>query len=136
MGRRAIFSYLTVWISQTLNGRKTFLEDGADGLRRSIANVLQDGCAYSNHLVGERFIRDGLQLWYLTPSLLADMPTLSTFVGLCAVARIVLAAPAASGTFNVLAFNVAGLPAFLNDNGVPGDKTTNTQYIGQVSIPF
>ncbi|GAP87885.2 putative endonuclease exonuclease phosphatase family protein [Rosellinia necatrix] len=37
---------------------------------------------------------------------------------------------ATSGVFNVLSMNVAGLPAFLNDNGVPGDKTTNSEMIG------
>ncbi|KAF2463475.1 mannose-binding lectin, partial [Lindgomyces ingoldianus] len=42
-----------------------------------------------------------------------------------------LAAPATSGTFNILSFNVAGLPAILNSNDVPGDKTTNTETIGQ-----
>ncbi|KAF2116485.1 endonuclease/exonuclease/phosphatase family protein-like protein [Lophiotrema nucula] len=36
-----------------------------------------------------------------------------------------------SGTFNILSFNVAGLPAILNSNDVPGDKTTNTASIGQ-----
>lgn len=38
---------------------------------------------------------------------------------------------AASGTFNILSFNVAGLPAILNSNDVPGDKTTNTAAIGK-----
>ncbi|KAF2848853.1 endonuclease/exonuclease/phosphatase family protein-like protein [Plenodomus tracheiphilus IPT5] len=38
----------------------------------------------------------------------------------------------ASGTFNTLTFNVAGLPAVLNGNDVPGDKTTNTARIGQL----
>ncbi|RYC61673.1 hypothetical protein CHU98_g4529 [Xylaria longipes] len=37
---------------------------------------------------------------------------------------------ATSGVFNVLSMNVAGLPAILNDNGVPGDKTTNSGLIG------
>ncbi|KAI0440694.1 endonuclease/Exonuclease/phosphatase [Xylaria telfairii] len=37
---------------------------------------------------------------------------------------------ATSGAFNVLSMNVAGLPAFLNDNGVPGDKKTNSALIG------
>jgi endonuclease/exonuclease/phosphatase family metal-dependent hydrolase len=36
-----------------------------------------------------------------------------------------------SGTFDTLSFNVAGLPAILNDNAVPGDKTENTASIGQ-----
>jgi len=31
---------------------------------------------------------------------------------------------------NVLAFNVAGLPALFNDNSVPGDKATNAGTIG------
>ncbi|KAG9103717.1 hypothetical protein FRC07_009939 [Ceratobasidium sp. 392] len=40
-------------------------------------------------------------------------------------------APTASGTFNVLSMNVAGLPEILNGNGQSGDKTTNTMLIGQ-----
>jgi hypothetical protein len=39
-------------------------------------------------------------------------------------------AQSTSGTFSFLTFNVAGLPAFLNDNGVPGDKGTNANIIG------
>ncbi|KAK3990718.1 Horcolin [Cladorrhinum sp. PSN332] len=39
-------------------------------------------------------------------------------------------AQASSGVFNVLAMNVAGLPAFLNGNDVPGDKTVNAELIG------
>ncbi|KAI5834684.1 mannose-binding lectin [Schizophyllum commune Tattone D] len=46
-------------------------------------------------------------------------------------ARSVVAASAASGTFNILSMNVAGLPAILNGNGEEGDKTTNTNLIGQ-----
>jgi hypothetical protein len=41
-------------------------------------------------------------------------------------------ASAASGTFNILSMNVAGLPEILNGNGESGDKTTNTMLIGQV----
>ncbi|KAK4113049.1 mannose-binding lectin [Canariomyces notabilis] len=37
---------------------------------------------------------------------------------------------ATSGSINVLAMNVAGLPAILNDNAVPGDKATNAGLIG------
>ncbi|KAK4444356.1 endonuclease/Exonuclease/phosphatase [Podospora aff. communis PSN243] len=37
---------------------------------------------------------------------------------------------AASGDFTVLSMNVAGLPAILNSNDVPGDKTTNARLIG------
>ncbi|KAM7206392.1 Horcolin [Naviculisporaceae sp. PSN 640] len=35
-----------------------------------------------------------------------------------------------SGKFNVLSMNVAGLPAILNPNDVPGDKSTNAKIIG------
>lgn len=38
----------------------------------------------------------------------------------------------ASGTFNTLTFNVAGLPEILNGNDVPGDKSANTARIGQL----
>ncbi|KAI1812015.1 endonuclease/Exonuclease/phosphatase [Poronia punctata] len=41
-----------------------------------------------------------------------------------------VAAAVTSGSFNVLSMNVAGLPAFLNNNGVPGDKKTNSELIG------
>lgn len=37
---------------------------------------------------------------------------------------------ATSGEFNVLTFNVAGLPAILQSNDVPGDKATNAGTIG------
>lgn len=40
----------------------------------------------------------------------------------------------ASGTFNILSMNVAGLPEILNGNGESGDKTTNTMVIGQVRV--
>lgn len=42
----------------------------------------------------------------------------------------------ASGTFDVLTFNVAGLPPILNSNEVPGDKTTNTARIGQLFTQY
>lgn len=35
-----------------------------------------------------------------------------------------------SGTFNLLTYNVAGLPSWLGDNGIPGDKGTNAASIG------
>ncbi|KAF2036328.1 endonuclease/exonuclease/phosphatase family protein-like protein [Setomelanomma holmii] len=41
-----------------------------------------------------------------------------------------------SGTFNVLSFNVAGLPPILNSNEVPGDKTENTARIGQLFTQY
>jgi len=37
---------------------------------------------------------------------------------------------AASGSFNILSMNVAGLPAILNPNDVPGDKAMNAKIIG------
>lgn len=37
---------------------------------------------------------------------------------------------ATSGSLSVLSLNVAGLPAFLQDNDETGDKTTNTELIG------
>jgi hypothetical protein len=37
---------------------------------------------------------------------------------------------ATGGSFNVLSMNVAGLPAILNGNDVPGDKKTNAGLIG------
>lgn len=50
-----------------------------------------------------------------------------------AQAGVLLAAKAlaaTSGEFNVLTMNVAGLPDFLNNNEVPGDKATNSGLIG------
>jgi hypothetical protein len=41
-----------------------------------------------------------------------------------------LAVAQQSGTFDFLTFNVAGLPAILSGNGVPGDKATNAGTIG------
>lgn len=38
---------------------------------------------------------------------------------------------ASSATFQVLTFNIAGLPPIINGNGVPGDKATNTRMIGR-----
>jgi hypothetical protein len=37
---------------------------------------------------------------------------------------------AASGTFDLLTYNIAGLPQVLTDNGVSGDKATNAGTIG------
>jgi hypothetical protein len=36
----------------------------------------------------------------------------------------------AAGTFNLLSYNVAGLPAWLSDNGIPGDKAVNAARVG------
>jgi hypothetical protein len=43
---------------------------------------------------------------------------------------------ATSGEFNVLAFNVAGLPAILNSNDVSGDKATNAGTIGTLFAEY
>lgn len=45
-------------------------------------------------------------------------------------AAVPAALAATSGTFTALSFNVAGLPAILQNNDVPGDKTNNTALIG------
>ncbi len=37
---------------------------------------------------------------------------------------------AASGTFDLLTYNIAGLPQVLEDNGISGDKATNAGTIG------
>jgi hypothetical protein len=55
----------------------------------------------------------------IKPSLLLLLPFINVSLG------------ALSGQFNILSFNVAGLPAILNSNDVPGDKTTNTEIIGE-----
>ncbi|KAK0634384.1 Endonuclease/exonuclease/phosphatase [Bombardia bombarda] len=47
-----------------------------------------------------------------------------------AFAHGVLAAAPTAGDLSILSMNVAGLPAILNSNDVPGDKTTNAQTIG------
>ncbi|KAL2160749.1 hypothetical protein VTH06DRAFT_946 [Thermothelomyces fergusii] len=54
---------------------------------------------------------------------------LSVALGTAFLADRCLAA-ATSGVFNVLSINVAGLPAWLNNNGVPGDKATNAATLG------
>jgi hypothetical protein len=41
-----------------------------------------------------------------------------------------------SGEFNILSFNVVGLPAILNDNDVPGDKATNAGIIGTLFAEY
>jgi hypothetical protein len=46
------------------------------------------------------------------------------------IAFAVGAVAATSGDLNILCMNVAGLPAILNDNSVPGDKATNAGSIG------
>lgn len=43
---------------------------------------------------------------------------------------------ATSGEFTVLTMNVAGLPAILNSNDVPGDKATNAATIGSLFAKY
>ncbi|KAH8590214.1 endonuclease/Exonuclease/phosphatase [Bisporella sp. PMI_857] len=43
---------------------------------------------------------------------------------------------ATSGIFNVISINVAGLPPWLNNNAVPGDKATNSRTIGSRLIGY
>lgn len=55
-----------------------------------------------------------------------------------AVASLVpsFAAAVSDGDFNILSFNVAGLPSILNDNSVPGDKATNAGTIGTLFAKY
>ncbi|ORY64314.1 endonuclease/Exonuclease/phosphatase [Pseudomassariella vexata] len=46
------------------------------------------------------------------------------------------ASAATSGDFNVLSMNVAGLPAILQSNEVPGDKATNAGTIGSKFVEY
>ncbi|ETI23564.1 hypothetical protein G647_05366 [Cladophialophora carrionii CBS 160.54] len=57
------------------------------------------------------------------------MKTISTLITLILL-FLRLSSAATSGTFDLLTYNIAGLPAFLTDNGVPGDKATNAAAIG------
>ncbi|KAM5349419.1 hypothetical protein ACJ41O_005924 [Fusarium nematophilum] len=41
-----------------------------------------------------------------------------------------MASTQSTGSFDFLTYNVAGLPAILNNNEVPGDKETNSELIG------
>lgn len=45
-------------------------------------------------------------------------------------------AAATSGDYNILTFNVAGLPAIFNGNEVPGDKATNAKTIGSLFAKY
>ncbi|KAK4628700.1 Sphingomyelinase [Fulvia fulva] len=50
---------------------------------------------------------------------------------LTTLAPLLSSALAASGSFNVLSFNVAVLPEFINDNGIKGGKENAATMIGQ-----
>lgn len=61
----------------------------------------------------------------------------SILASVCALSSLIpIAIAQTSGTFNTLTYNVAGLPAFLNGNDVPGDKTDNTARIGQLFTQY
>jgi endonuclease/exonuclease/phosphatase (EEP) superfamily protein YafD len=55
---------------------------------------------------------------------------------LAVAAGAALAVAQTSGTVNVLAMNVAGLPAILQGNDVPGDKTENHRTIGRKLVEY
>jgi hypothetical protein len=54
-----------------------------------------------------------------------------TFYSLLSFSAFSLVEAATSGSFSFITFNVAGLPQILQNNDVPGDKTTNTASIGE-----
>ena len=54
----------------------------------------------------------------------------SSFVVAASALLSFSSAAATQGDFDVISMNVAGLPAILNGNDVPGDKTTNSKMIG------
>jgi hypothetical protein len=65
--------------------------------------------------------------------------TMALLFSLAAVAATLsssVSAAATSGDLNILSFNVAGLPAILNDNAVPGDKATNAGTIGSLFAKY
>lgn len=63
------------------------------------------------------------------------MISATSSLGLLGLVPVALSA-ATTGTFDAMTFNVAGLPAFLNGNDVPGDKTANTARIGQLFAQY
>lgn len=52
------------------------------------------------------------------------------------IAAAVVSAQQISGDLSVLTMNVAGLPAILQGNDVPGDKTTNSRTIGSLFAKY
>jgi hypothetical protein len=61
---------------------------------------------------------------------------LRTLALLSLLSSIPLSFAQTAGKFNVITFNVAGLPAILNGNEVPGDKDTNTARMGQLLTQY
>lgn len=60
----------------------------------------------------------------------------SFVLSLAAASLASTALAATSGTFDILTMNVAGLPAILQSNDVPGDKTTNAGTIGTLFAKY
>ncbi|KAI2484375.1 Jacalin domain containing protein [Pyrenophora tritici-repentis] len=61
----------------------------------------------------------------------------STLASACVLSSLLpLSIAQTTGAFNTLTFNVAGLPAILNGNDVPGDKTANTARIGELFTKY
>lgn len=55
-----------------------------------------------------------------------------TFAAAAASCFAGFASAQSSGSFSLMTFNIAGLPDWLSDNGVPGDKSTNAKSIGSL----
>ena len=51
-------------------------------------------------------------------------------------ATVAAAEPVTAGRFSILSMNVAGLPQILQNNDVPGDKTTNAKTIGSLFAAY
>lgn len=64
------------------------------------------------------------------------MASLFRIVALASTLVTSVSSAATSGDFNILSFNVAGLPAILNSNDVPGDKATNAGSIGSLFAEY
>ncbi|KAF1929316.1 uncharacterized protein M421DRAFT_91795 [Didymella exigua CBS 183.55] len=60
----------------------------------------------------------------------------STLRNIVSLLPLVQLAAAQTGAFNIVTFNVAGLPPILNGNDIPGDKDTNTARIGQLLTQY
>lgn len=61
---------------------------------------------------------------------MASIALLKVAASALLLTKAAIAETVTSGDFSVLSFNVAGLPAVLQDNDESGDKTTNTELIG------
>jgi endonuclease/exonuclease/phosphatase family metal-dependent hydrolase len=67
------------------------------------------------------------------------MGVLASFVArcyFCCAFLLIYVCSADTGTFDILTYNIAGLPDFLTDNGVPGDKETNARAIGSLFAKY